>query len=149
VGSADVAPLAHWLASLPGIDTANTSFDLPGLADDHAPPAFEIPIPGDNPRLDRSESLTLRLLRDMRTEPSAAMQAMQTEAANVRRLDAQMERMFDRLDEIKAELTAFRAEIGKGLRRLESDMIAAEGQNIARQAEIIDVISRVGELEIG
>ena len=132
MGSADVAPLAHWLASLPGIDTANTSFDLPGLADDHAPLADEIPIPGDNPHLDRSESLTLRLLRDMRTEPSAAMQAMQTEAANVRRLDAQMERMFDRLDEIKAELTAFRAEIGKGLRRLESDMIAAEGQNIAR-----------------
>lgn len=136
-------------ASGPGVDSARAALNLPGMADDHVPSLDDTPIQGENPRPDRIESLTLRLLRDMRAEHSAAMQAMQTEAANVRRLYAQMERMFDRLDEIKAELTAFRAETGKGLRCLKSDMIAAEGQNIARQAEIIDVINRVGELEIG
>lgn len=130
-------------ASCPGVDSADAALDHPAMADDSTTPGEE------NPRPDRIASLTLRLLRDMRAEHSAAMQAMLTEAANMRRLYAQMERMFDRLDEIKAELTAFRAETGKGLRRLESDMIAAEGQNIARQVEIIDVINRVSELEIG
>lgn len=59
--------------------------------------------------------MTLRLLRDMGTEHSAAML---TGAANVRRLYAQRERAFDRLDEIEVELIAFRAETGEGLRRL-------------------------------
>ena len=51
----------------------------------------------------------------MGTEHSAAML---TGAANVRRLYAQRERAFDRLDEIEVELIAFRAETGEGLRRL-------------------------------
>ena len=118
------------------------------MAEDRTPINEDLSIPVESPRPDRVGSLTLRLLRDMRAEHSPAMQAMIAEAANTRRLYAQMDRMFDRLDEIKAELSAFRAETGKSLRRLESDMIAAEGQNIARQAEIIDVINRVSELEI-
>ena len=106
-----------------------------------------VPPPGENPRDPRVESLTLRLLRDMRSEHAAAMAAVTTELATMRRLYSGMEAVFDRLDEIKAELTAFRAETGKSLRRLEGDMIAAEGQNIQRQADIIEAVNRIADIE--
>lgn len=107
-----------------------------------------MPIQGDHPRDPGVDSLTLRLLRDMRSEHAAAMQAVTTELTTMRRLYANMERMFDRLDDIKAELTVFRAETGKSLRGLQGDVIAAEGQDIARRSEIIDAINRITEVEV-
>ena len=84
----------------------------------------------------------------MRAEHAASMEAMRTALGTMQRNYAGMEKMFDRLDEIRAELTAFRAETAKGLRKLESDMIAAEGQNIARQHEILEAVNRISELEV-
>jgi hypothetical protein len=105
-----------------------------------------VPPPQDQPA--PLLNLTHRLLQDMRREHAAAMDAMRTELAATRRVYANMEKMFDRLDTLQAELTAFRNETERNFRRLEGDMIAAEGQNIARQAEIIEAVNRIAEVEI-
>ena len=101
--------------------------------------------PTGNPS--RVEDMTLRLLRDMRAEHSASMQAMTTELTATRRVFVSMEKVFDRLDTLQADLTAFRAETEKNFRRLESDILTTDGQNMQRQYEILEAVRRISEIE--
>ena len=91
--------------------------------------------------------MTLRLLRNMRADHAASMQAMTTEITATRRVFVSMEKMFDRLDTLQADLTGFRAETEKNFRRLDSDNLTTDGQNMQGQYEILEAVRRIGEIE--
>ena len=100
------------------------------------------------------ESLILRMLRDMREEHVASLEAMNAQMRTVRRFYEQTNLILDRLDATDANLLAlrsdmqsFRAETGKTLRQVQGDIVAMENQNIARHGETINLMNRMRDAE--
>ncbi len=100
------------------------------------------------------ENHTLHLLGRMRDEHVAAMAAVTRQLDGVRVLLASLEQFHDKLDrlsadmnDVRVEVTSFRAETGKALRLIQSDVISLEGQNISRHGEVLNILRRLDGVE--
>jgi predicted RNase H-like nuclease (RuvC/YqgF family) len=93
------------------------------------------------------ENLKLRMLRDMREEHAASLEAMNAQMRAVRRFYEQTNTILDRLDAMDANLLSFRSETGRALRQIQGDIAAMENQNIARHGESIKLMNRMRDAE--
>lgn len=100
------------------------------------------------------ENQPLRPLNRMRDEHAAAMAAVTKQLDGVKLLPASLEQFHDKLDrlstdtnDVRGELAAFRAETGKALRHIQSDVISLEGQNISRHGGVLNILRRLDDVE--
>ena len=49
---------------------------------------------------------------------------------------------------LRGEMSDFRAETGKALRQVQSDVVALGNQNIARHGEILNILRRLDDVEL-
>ena len=93
------------------------------------------------------EDLIFRMMERMRAEHSASLEAMMTELAATRRVFASVGDLHDKIDALRVDVASFRGEVGKALRQVQGDVIAAENQNIARHGEILNILHRLDKVE--
>ena len=96
------------------------------------------------------DNLILHMLREMRADRANDMRMVADAVARVNRSHEGVNRVLDRLDDVRtdlaafrAEFTAFRGETDRNARRLEADVATLEGRVWDRQAEAIEAAARI------
>ena len=96
-----------------------------------------MPAPGSS-----IENHTHRLLQRMQAEHSAAMSAITKQLDAAKGIMGSLGGIHDKRDTIAVEIAQVRADMERGFRVLQGDIVTLEGQNISRQIEILEAVRR-------